>query len=275
MAWREDASNSDTVYLRNRIRHQLLPLLEEYNPAIRERLAATAAILGDDDAALAEVTERAYAESCRAEEGRVVCSILCLRLLHSALLRRVLRHAFRQLTGTLAEVSLRHIGALEALIDSARPNAELSLPQGVKGVREYETLLLLQGDVTPVTGGYKFLISVPGRYLLPDGTSLKVEMADAAVFPSDSRTLFCNPVLTPFPWLVRTFQSGDRMTPFGMKGRKMVKDIFIDRKIPLPERRRIPLLFCGDELIWIAGVCASEVGRINDSTSAVIRVVWE
>ena len=51
------------------------------------------------------------------------------------------------------------------------------------------------------------------------------------------------------------------MTPFGMSGRKKVKDIFIDRKIPLSERRRIPLLFCGTDLIWVAGVCVSGLCR--------------
>jgi tRNA(Ile)-lysidine synthase len=64
------------------------------------------------------------------------------------------------------------------------------------------------------------------------------------------------------------------MTPFGMVGRKKVKDIFIDRKIPLSERRRLPLLFCGNDLIWIAGVCASELSRIDTPSAATVQVTW-
>jgi len=79
---------------------------------------------------------------------------------------------------------------------------------------------------------------------------------------------------TPFPWRVRSFRAGDRIVPFGMTGRKKVKDVFIDRKIPLADRRRIPLLFCGNELIWIAGVCASESCRIDDADAVLVKVEW-
>jgi tRNA(Ile)-lysidine synthase len=56
-----------------------------------------------------------------------------------------------------------------------------------------------------------------------------------------------------------------------MSGRKKVKDVFIDRKIPASERRRIPLLFCGDDLIWIAGVCCSELTRVGDSVDNAVK----
>jgi tRNA(Ile)-lysidine synthase len=280
LEWREDASNSDTAYLRNRIRHQLLPLLEEYNPAIRARLAATASVLGGDETLLNELTERTFTETCRIGEGRVVCGVGQLRALNPALRRRVLRHAFKQLAGTLEGVSLRHIEAICDLVDSARPNSRLPLPQGVAAVREYETLLLLPVGVdvlrlrsanVPESG---LLITEPGCYQLPSGGYLSVEMSAAALFPPDSGTAYFDLARTPFPWLVRTFRPGDRMTPFGMSGRKKVKDIFIDRKVPSSERRRIPLLWQGDDLLWVAGVCSSELCRLDSSSDATVRVTW-
>ncbi|MGB9081330.1 MAG: tRNA lysidine(34) synthetase TilS [Desulfuromonadaceae bacterium] len=278
LEWREDASNSDTAYLRNRIRHELLPLLEEYNPAIRMRLAATASVLGGDEALLNELTERTFAETCRIGEGRVVCGVGQLRALNPALRRRVLRHAFKQLAGTLEGVSLRHIDAICDLVDSARPNSRLPLPQGVAAVREYETLLLLPAgvDVGVHAGGAEsgLLITEPGCYQLPSGGSLSVEISAAAVFPPDSGTAYFDLARTPFPWLVRTFRPGDRMTPFGMSGRKKVKDIFIDRKVPSSERRRIPLLWQGEDLLWVAGVCSSELCRLDSSSDATVRVIW-
>ena len=128
LSWREDASNSDTTYLRNRIRHQLLPLLEEYNPAIRTCLASTASILRDDEALLNQLTEQAFFEVCRMGEGRIDCGVGQLRLLDTALRRRVLRHAFKQLTGNLERVSLRHIDAICEMIDSDRPNSRAGSP---------------------------------------------------------------------------------------------------------------------------------------------------
>jgi tRNA(Ile)-lysidine synthase len=281
--WREDASNSDTIYLRNRIRHELLPLLEEYNPAIRSCLAATASIISDDEKLLSELTERAVAETCRMREGRIVCSIAQLRTLNTALRRRVLRHAFKQLTGTLVGVGLCHIDAQCELIDSDRPNSRLALPQGVTAVREYDRLVLMRtGEAVSrhpsaavLEAGFELLITEPGCYQLPSGGSITVELVGAATFPTDPGTACFDLDNTPFPWLVRTFRPGDCMIPFGMSGRKKVKDIFIDRKIPLSERRRIPLLWYGGDLIWVAGVCASESGRIDAPSVASVQVTWQ
>lgn len=274
LTWREDASNSDTTYLRNRVRHQLLPLLEEYNPAIRSCLASTAAILGDDEALLDELTEQAFAGSCRIGEGRVVCGVGQLRMLNPALRRRVLRHAYKQLTGNLERVSLRHIDSICELIDSDRPNSRLALPQGVTAVREYDRLSWMQRSETLLETEFELSITEPGCYQLPRGGSFTVESISTAIFPTDSGTAYFDLAKSPFPWLVRTFRPGDRITPFGMKGRKKVKDIFIDRKIPLSERKSIPLLYCGDELIWIAGVCASELCRIDTPSAATVQVTW-
>ncbi|MDD2310595.1 MAG: tRNA lysidine(34) synthetase TilS [Desulfuromonadaceae bacterium] len=272
--WREDASNSDTIYLRNRIRHELLPLLETYNPAIRSCLAATASIIGGDEALLEELTERTFGESCRAGEGRVVCRIAQLRTLNPALRRRVLRHAFKKLNGSLEGVGVCHVDAISDLVDSDRPNSRLSLPQGVAVVREYDDLVFMHADGSAGETGFELLIAEPGIYQLPFGGSIVVELTNRPTLSSDSCAACFDLGKTPFPWLVRNFHPGDRMMPFGMSGRKKIKDIFIDRKIPLSERKRIPLLFCGGDLVWIAGVCASELSRTDANFTAAVRVMW-
>ena len=275
LQWREDASNGDTIYLRNRVRHELLPLLEEYNPAIRSCLATTASIISGDEALLEELTVRTFAESCRMEEGRVVCSIRQLRTLHPAQRRRVLRHTFKQLRGNLEGVSIRHIDAIGDLINSDRPNSRLALPQVVAVVREYDKLVFICADESALKSGFELMIAEPGVYRLPCGGSLVVESINMVTLPANSGTACFDLEKIPFPWLVRTFRPGDRIAPLGMSGRKKVKDIFIDRKIPVSERKRTPLLFCGDDLVWVAGVCASELSRINAGSAANVRVVFK
>ena len=95
-----------------------------------------------------------------------------------------------------------------------------------------------------------------------------------ATFTADTCTAYFDLAKTPFPWFVRTFRPGDRIAPFGMSGRKKVKDIFIDRKIPVSKRKSIPLLFSGDDLIWIVGLCVSEISRIETPSAATVRVTW-
>ena len=274
LKWREDASNSDTIYLRNRIRHQLLPLLEEYNPDIRSTLTATASIISGDETLLLELTDQAFAGSCRVAEGRVVCNIAQLRTLNPALRRRVLRLAIQQLTGTLEGVNLRHIDAIIDLTDSAHPNSRLALPQRVAVVREYDTLMFSRLSDAASDADFELLISAPVCYQLPGGGSITVKLDSSASATRTADSTCFDLAKTPLPWLIRPFRPGDRMTPFGMSGRKKVKDIFIDRKIPLSDRKRIPLLFCGEDLIWIAGVCASELSRIDVRSDVVVKVTW-
>jgi tRNA(Ile)-lysidine synthase len=279
LEWHEDASNNDKTYLRNRIRHELLPLLEEYNPAIRSCLCSTASILRGDDTLLSELTQRAAAESYQTVDGMIVCSVRKLRSLDPALRQRVLRHVFKQLAASLEGVNLHHIDAVCDLIESDRPNSQLALPHGVTAVRVYDRIVLTQTALRLTstsfdTAGFELQITGPGYYQLPDYGSITVEPVETVAFPANPDTTYFDLIKTPFPWLVRTFRPGDRIQPFGMTGRKKVKNIFIDRKIPLAERRRIPLLFCDAELFWIAGVCASELCRIDTSSATPVQVSW-
>jgi tRNA(Ile)-lysidine synthase len=272
--WRVDASNSDITYLRNRIRHDLLPILEKYNPAIRSSIAKTASILRDDETLLKELTEKSFSLSCRVEEGKIVCMVGQLRTLDIALRRRILRHAFKQLTGNLEGMSQSHIESICDMIYSERPNSRLFLPQRVTAVREYDRLIFAQTYKAAHERVAEILIAEPGNYpFLTDG-SLKIEISkplpDFNTLPAN--TAFFDLDKVPFPWLLRTFRPGDRIIPIGMNGRKKVKDFFIDDKIPLSERKRVPLLFCGDQLIWLVGLRSSELARVDNGAEKIAKV---
>ncbi|MFZ4858022.1 MAG: tRNA lysidine(34) synthetase TilS [Desulfuromonadaceae bacterium] len=277
LEWREDASNSDTNYLRNRIRHKLLPLLEEYNPAIRTALAATATIIGGDEALLAEVTEQEFCRSCRVEEGRVLFSCVHLGSINPALSRRVLRRALKQLTGTLEGIQKGHIESILEVAASKRPHSHVALPQGVAVLREYDTLIMTRTiySSSVAVAEDELLIDGPGRYQLPLGGNITVVLTTMTEIPKENSTILLDCAVVPFPWYVRTFRPGDRMIPFGMRGRKKVKDIFIDKKIPRSERRQIPILLSNNNLLWVIGVCYSEACRITRQSATIVQVQWQ
>lgn len=278
LEWCEDASNRDTTYLRNRIRHELLPLLETYNPAIRAGLVSTAERIAGDEALLTELTETAFSSTYCREGDRIVASIRQLRNLHPALQRRTLRQAFNLVAGTLAGLSQRHISSICDLVISERPNSRLDLPHFIIILRAYDRLIWMRRDAhRPASAsddgsGFELVIPALGRYPLPDGSSISITVPVTKPGPAVASTLCLDLAAVPFPWHVRSFRAGDRLQPFGMQGRKKVKDIFIDRKIPISERRRIPLLFCSDELIWIAGVCVSELCRSDHRSPQLVQV---
>ncbi len=276
LAWREDASNQDTAFLRNRIRHELLPLLEQYNPAIRERLAATAAVLSDEHHLLDQLTKEVVDRACTEDGDAFACSVTQLAEQPPALRRRFLRLLLERLAGNLDHFSSRHIAAMEQLLNSPRPNAVLNLPQGITALREYGSLVLRRtfAPQPPVIG--ELAITGTGHFLLPGDASLTLTSVPASVVaePLAANTALFNPDRTPFPWHVRMFQNGDRMVPFGMSGSKKVKDIFIDAKVPCSQRRSIPLLFCGDTLLWVCGLRTSQLARLDDTSDRAIKAVF-
>lgn len=260
ITWREDSSNNNHTYLRNRIRHELLPLLEQYNPAVHRTLCSTASLLGDEDQLLDDLANRTAGGLCRRTGDSITCSVVSLQELHPALERRVIRRLILDLTGSLEQITTRHIGSIMELLESRRPNSCLHLPRSITVIREYGLLRISQTANAPLEKSWEVAITAPGTYILPGGCHLQVETAGstdepAAVGPD---TILIDIAVAPFPWLVRTFRPGDRFRPSGMPGSKKVKDLFIDRKVPAAQRRQIPLLFCGSELLWVCGIRASQ-----------------
>jgi tRNA(Ile)-lysidine synthase len=128
----------------------------------------------------------------------------------------------------------------------------------------------------PPTAMGELSITGTGHYPLPGGASLTLTSvpASAVAEPLAADTALFNPDRTPFPWHVRLFQNGDRIVPFGMAGSKKVKELFIDAKVPRSQRRSIPLLFCGDMLLWVCGLRTSQLARLDDTSGRAIKAVF-
>jgi tRNA(Ile)-lysidine synthase len=273
--WREDSSNSDCGFLRNRIRHQLLPLLKEYNPEVVERLNTTAEAVAADEELLGELTDEAF-DRCTVTSGSDTRFDLDLLLRESGSIRyRLYRYAIRVVKGDLRRISFRHLESLDSLVCSSAPNGHLDLPGGITAVRSYKNLVFSADNPPERLDDFELSISACGSYRLPCGKILHVESVAAvpAGFPQTGKeTVFLDPVRIPFPWQVRYFKPGDRIVPLGMNGHKKLKELFIDRKIPLFERYRTPLLLQHAEVVWVCGRQLSELGRLAGNEGPVIRV---
>ena len=275
LAWREDASNRDTTFLRNRIRNELLPSLEQYNPAVKAHLATTASLLSDEDRLLEQLATELSGQACAMRGNTIACDVTLLSSQPPPLRRRVFRQALQRLAGNLHHFSRLHIAALEHLLASPRPNAALTLPQDISAVREYGTVLLSRSSLAIPPDTTELIIMEPGRYTLPGGGMLTITTEPSApdfrTLPTDSACFDREKV--PFPWRVRTFRAGDRIVPLGMHGSKKVKEIFMEARVPLSRRRAIPLLFSHDTLIWVCGLRTSDLARVDCPSSRVIRAV--
>ncbi|MDA8428357.1 MAG: tRNA lysidine(34) synthetase TilS [Geobacteraceae bacterium] len=275
LVWREDGSNTDRSFLRNRIRHELLPLLEQYNPSVRSCLATTASLLSAENKLLDDQAAQAAEQICPESPRGRTCSVKLLSAQPLALQRRVIRLLLSRLHGNLEQFNYQHIEAIVGLAASARPNSQISLPHGVVAVKEYDALVFRTRETTR-HHNFDLRISGPGIYPLPCNAQLTVAMSQSpADFDTTSADIaYFDLDRCPFPWHVRTFLPGDRIQPLGMTGRKKLKNLFIDSKIPLSQRSRIPLIFCGAELMWACGLRRSQHACLDSSSARIIRVVF-
>ncbi len=264
--WREDSSNQDGRYLRNAVRHELLPLMERLAPGAEMRLAATASLLQEDAEFLFDAAEELLA---RAAHGR------CLRLeLLCEQPPGLRRHALRlwwQREGApgLPERSLTQMqtAALCALAD-AGAGARCNLPGAWHAFRGWRYLHLVPGDAPPPAAPVP--LGDTGAAL--DGVTLHILPPQPD--PGDGKRCQQLPCAMLRGCVLRHRRTGDWIRPFGCAGRQSLQDYLVNRRVDAPFRDALPLLCRGGEVLLVGGVGAGNVPRARADEECV-RLVFD
>ena len=241
----EDSSNETDTFLRNRIRHHVMPLLAQENPKIAESLSQMALRLRLDEEFLSQQIN-----------STTLPTVESLKTMPKALRSRALE-AFLKESG-VKEPEDSHIALAEALVFSEKPSARASLPGGVTIAREYDRLVCLPEMEMLV----ERVLPCPGELLLP-GLRITCEPAREAINTPDAFT-----VCPVGEIRIRSRKSGDSMRISG--GSKSLKKLFIDRKIPASQRPRIPVV-CDDAGILGVYTIGSNWDRTAGETAVTIR----
>ena len=276
--WREDSSNLRTDYLRNQIRQSLMPrLLEECGPTLIKRISGTTKIFRDDDNYLASQSVKNFNKIIKyRDKNKVLLDIQKLTKFPLALKRRIIRCAIETINGSLRKISFDHIEGVLKIIDSEHPQLSVNLPYGLTVYKEYTTLRITRKTSNKINfyHEYDFL---PDRIDISEaGTTLIIKVIpwNKRSSPLTNRdTALIDRDKVKFPLIVRNWRAGDRFKPLGSRGLKKIKDFFIDIKIPQEERQKIPLVFFGDCVAWIAGQRIDDRVKVSDETLNVIKMV--
>jgi tRNA(Ile)-lysidine synthase len=287
---RFDRSNLDTTYFRNRLRHELLPLLETYHPNVRARLCHTAAVIAADYELLAQLQDQAWAEVMR-EMGKTatVFDRAAWRALPVALQRAVLRRAVYGLRRSLRDVDFVHVeGARRVGLDGAT-GAQATLPGGLALVVGYDTLVVGEaGDAgpppdEPLLWRDEFLpVEVPGATELPDSSwVLRAEVlaswdAQQIAANTDPWVAHLDADTLTDPLVLRPRRRGDRFRPQGMEGHHVrLSDFMVNQRVPRVWRDRLPLLTAGGEIAWVCGLRVGQGSAVGAETRRVVRLWFE
>ena len=303
---RIDTSNLSLSPLRNRIRHQLLPILQSYNPQVVEALLRTGRIASDDLAFMDKEIGRLWGEVGQEQENTIVLDKERFLKLPPALKRHLLRKAIENLLGNLKDIEARHI---EEIMDALTKPAgkRLSLPGGLVFSIEYNRFLLGPDPAAlspfPILGA-EFQLNIPGETRLPGGHIEATIIAppivkgksEGALAPSETKTplpldkgkgikgigLIDNDLTAYFDLnktgdklIVRGREPGDRFQPLGVSQPKKLGEFMIDAKIPHSWRGRIPVVCSPEQILWVVGWRIDERVKVTEDTRQVLCLKFE
>lgn len=249
LSYVSDSSNDTDLFLRNRIRHHVMPLLTAENPEIAENLSALALRLRQDEECIAKMARDA-----------ADADVPALRQMQPAIRSRVIGDFLKH--NGIKEPEAAHIALVEKLVFSDKPSARASLPNGVVIVRNYDSLEKGRQaeQIEPVTLGLNSCVTLADLGLRISCT----EACEQRNTPDRFTVVACGKII------IRSRQPGDSMRLPG--GTKELKKLFIDKKIPAAQRMQIPVIADEAGVLGVLGFGANLDRYTQNETAVEIRI---
>jgi tRNA(Ile)-lysidine synthase len=259
--WREDSSNRDLSFDRNRIRHELLPALaREWNPRIYEALVRMAELAHED-----EEYWNSQLENLVTGPAPIVLDAELLASAPAAMARRLIRRCFEIVKGDLRSIDFAHVDIALTLARSTTGSGRFQAP-GLDIFRSFDKIRFAQPS-PPAERNWEFEATVPGAVVCPRG---RVRLALDSVEGAGRLDLD----RLDAPLQVRNWRPGDAYRPEGKEHRDKLKTMFQETRVPLWERRDWPVLTAGDTVVWAARFGASADHLSSAGTKRTLHVTY-
>lgn len=271
ISYRIDSTNSDINYSRNRIRHKLIPLIEDiYNPQIKSALNRIAEIASAQTDYMATA---AYDTLCKISNDGIIDANAMVNL-PCALQQQIIRSEIKRVRGDIKDITYEQI---ERIIDelSNGDNFKITLPSGeLYAIRNNDEFFITRKIQNKKNNNFCVHLDVPGTTdiniaglslrseIIPHPIPQKISLNEVII---DSSSIKGN-------LIARNAVNGDRIIPFGMHGDKKLHDIFIDKKVPVFDRSRSVVIADDEKILWVPGIVSSEKIRITDNTKTSIHI---
>ena len=267
----EDSTNSEETYTRNKIRHQILPMLEEINPKSVAHICSAAGKLG----AVSDYMDREAEKLCRLSTVRYQNEVQVLKFAFyqgdEVLRIPVLQKCVEYLSGSLANITEEHLEKLLVLFEM-QAGKEIHLPYGIVAVRTYEGIRMffrkekeftepveITGDGTYEFGGNTYRVSIE-------------DWDERKIFPMKNYTKCFDYDKIKDKVFLRTRESGDYLEINKNHGKKSLQDYLVNEKVPKEERDQVMLLASGNHILWVVGKRISEYYKVTKETKKVLKV---
>ncbi len=286
-AWREDSSNADRRFTRNRLRQETIPALTEaYNQNLETVLAGSAQIIQTEEDYWQQEVEPLHELLVKRTRLGSIFQVDDLQRLHLALRRRLIRRALGEIRAErLNGLDFEHVEHILALCNSIEGHDRVVVP-GADALRSFDSLLLsVAGKLGGEPRGYEISVQPDESYQLPFGAGQicicsmtpPAEVCDK--FKKDrgiivERVRLRCEVLSRGPLMVRNWGPGDELLRSGHKSAQKIKVFFQENRVRLWLRRHWPVLISGREIVWVRGCGVAEQFALSGEEPGALQLVY-
>lgn len=278
LKYRIDHTNYEANYTRNRIRLELIPYLKEhFNKKITDAIAQTADILREEDNYIQKKVQEAYEKICSETRDIVQIDLKEFIELEPAIKRRLIKKAIQAVKGHDLNIEFKHINYIMDFAQRGRTGERIDIPGNVcVGLQYGKMKFFLSSSILAATD-FSYNLIIPGETYIGELDARIYAAIEASVELDfkDRYKAYLDYEKLPGDLVVRTRKNGDYIVPFGMQGRKKLKDYFIDAKIPFEMRNKIPLIASGNEIVWIVGHRINEKYKVTEKTRKFLVLSYE
>ncbi len=278
-----DSSNREDKYMRNKVRHTVMPALKGLNPDAVMTIASAADIFREEDHYFElQVTKALMKLISRKSDTSIELFILPMEKMDKPLARRILRRAVSAVKG-LRGVSFIHIEAMLDLLKSGHAGDRICLPRGVRAIKGYSTFIITCERPEALE---TYTINGPGELVIRETamalTCASVDIRDLAPLHAPlpigefkggdgrQKAVF-DAAKLHFPLQIRSRRPGDYFYPSGFGKRKKLQDYFVDEKVPRDMRDSVPLLISDKEIVWVIGYRSDERFNVDKNTVKALK----
>ncbi|HHY40823.1 MAG TPA: tRNA lysidine(34) synthetase TilS [Syntrophaceticus sp.] len=279
LEWRTDATNLTTEYLRNRIRVELLPYLRRFfNPQVDRAVLQLADIMSAENEFLEDLAQRLLRKmGQKGREGEIRIRLSDFLSLPLAVQRRLLRLLIKKSGAGLKDVGYQHYDNCISFLQESRLGGEMHLPHSNRLFKESDYFWISAGGKQGKPAAMQQIkrdLKIPGITEIPElGVTIQAEIKPYQVnfnFPPENYQVCFDYDKIKLPLCVRTRQKGDRIRTFGLEGKKKLKKLFTELKIPLSERDLVPLVVSDGEICWVVGYKRGATAPVTEDTRQVL-----
>lgn len=270
-----DETNLHDIYGRNKIRLNLIPYLEKnFNPNIQESLYRMSEIMERDKKIIENYVEpKFHAILKEKDENRVILDVGKLRNLEPEEMGRILRRGVQELKGTMLNIEMKHIDYAVNFIMTGTTGKKINLSDGFTIEISYDNLII--NKIVEKVPSFQYNIVLNNPLYIPEvGKTLFLRVLDASEFNIEDSSVSIDYDLIKGTLVVRNRRIGDSMIPCGMTGRKKIKDIFIDLKIPADERDKKLILADDENILWLEDFRIHDSFKVSSSTNKILNINW-